>query len=74
MGEVQVAGITQEETTILETLQVKGGSSSQKQLYTELDISESKLSLLLSGLEEKGLVKRFRKGRENIVHKMENSE
>jgi hypothetical protein len=74
IGEVQVVGITREEKTILETLQRKGGSSSQKELYTDLDISESKLSLLLSGLEEKGLVKRFREGREKIVHKMENSE
>ena len=73
-GDVQYAGITHEETTILETLQLKGGSSSQKELYGELDISESKLSLLLSGLEEKGLVKRLRQGRENIVHKMDNSE
>jgi uncharacterized membrane protein len=74
IGEIQVAGITREETTIIETLQMKGGLCSQKELYSELGISESKLSLLLSGLEEKGLVKRFRKGRENIVHKMENSE
>jgi hypothetical protein len=74
IGEVQVVGITREEKTILETLQRKGGSSSQKELYTDLDISESKLSLLLSGLEEKGLVKRFREGREKKVHKMENSE
>ena len=73
-GDVQVAGIIREETIILETLQTKGGSCSQKELYRELDISESKMSLLLSGLEEKGLVKRLRNGRENIVHKMEESE
>jgi uncharacterized membrane protein len=73
-SEVKYAGITHEETIILEQLQMKGGSCSQKELYGELDISESKLSLLLSGLEEKGLVKRFREGRENIVHKMEFSE
>ncbi|MHA1965470.1 MAG: DUF7343 domain-containing protein [Candidatus Thorarchaeota archaeon] len=73
-GDVQYAGITHEEKIILETLQMKGGSCSQKELHGDLDISESKLSLLLSGLEEKGLVKRFREGRSNIVHKMEKSE
>ncbi|MHA2146448.1 MAG: helix-turn-helix transcriptional regulator [Candidatus Thorarchaeota archaeon] len=72
-GTVQYAGVTQEETIILETLQMKGGSCSQKELYSDLDISESKLSLLLGGLEEKGLIKRFREGRANIVHKMERS-
>ena len=50
IGEAQIAGITREETTIIETLQMKGGSCSQKELYSELGISESKLSLLLSGL------------------------
>jgi hypothetical protein len=70
-GEVQVAGITREETIILETLQMRNGSCSQQELYQELDISESKLSLILNGLEEKGLVKRFRKGRKNIVHRLE---
>jgi uncharacterized membrane protein len=74
IGDVQYAGITHEETTILATLQMKGGSCSQKELYNELDISESKLSLILSGLEEKGLVKRLREGRANIVHTMERSE
>lgn len=74
VGDVQYAGITREETIILETLKMKGGSYSQKELYNELDISESKLSLILSGLEEKGLVKRLREGRANIVHIMEKSE
>jgi uncharacterized membrane protein len=74
IGEVQYAGITREETIILETLKMKGGSCSQKELYNELDISESKLSLILSGLEEKELIKRLREGRANIVHMMEKSE
>ncbi|MHA1950381.1 MAG: helix-turn-helix transcriptional regulator [Candidatus Thorarchaeota archaeon] len=73
-GHVQYTGITHEEEEILETLQMKGGSCSQKELHKDLDISESKLSLLLGGLEEKGLVKRFREGRANIVHKMEKSD
>lgn len=74
IGDVQYAGVTHEETIILDTLRMKGGSCSQKELYNELDISESKLSLILSGLEEKGLVKRLREGRANIVHLMEKSE
>jgi hypothetical protein len=71
LGAVQYAGITIEESMIIESIQMKGGSCSQKELYRHLDISESKLSLVLGGLEEKGIISRVRKGRENIVHIME---
>ncbi|MHA2003315.1 MAG: helix-turn-helix transcriptional regulator [Candidatus Thorarchaeota archaeon] len=71
LGAVQYAGITAEESMIIESIQMKGGSCSQKELYRQLDISESKLSLVLGGLEEKGIISRVRKGRENIVHIME---
>ena len=39
----------------------------QKDLRKELDLSEAKISLMLAELEEKGVIKRFKKGRGNII-------
>lgn len=71
---VQYHGITNEEELIISRIKSKGGSCSQKELYRELDIGESKLSLILTGLEERGLINRLREGRQNIVHIIEKSE
>ncbi len=68
LGSVRVVGITSEEDEVLDVLRQKGGSCSQKDLYVELDMSQSKVSIILTNLEERGLVKRFREGRENVVH------
>ncbi|MGY5874537.1 MAG: MarR family transcriptional regulator [Candidatus Thorarchaeota archaeon] len=68
LGSVRVVGVTSEEDEVLDVLRQKGGSCSQKDLYVELDMSQSKVSIILTNLEERGLVKRFREGRENVVH------
>ncbi|UCE10167.1 MAG: MarR family transcriptional regulator [Candidatus Thorarchaeota archaeon] len=67
-NDVPFAGLTSEEETILGLIRDKGGSCSQKELYTQLSISESKISLILRNLEERELVRRLRSGRENTVH------
>lgn len=71
IGKVRVVGITSEEEEVLEVIRGKGGSCPQKDLYTEFEMSPAKVSLLLNNLEERGLVRRFREGRENVVHIME---
>jgi uncharacterized membrane protein len=71
IGAVRFVGVTNEEEEILETIRRKGGSCSQKDLYTELAMSQSKISIVLTGLEERGLVRRFREGRENVIHIVE---
>jgi len=68
---VEYLGITSEEEEILDIVREKGGSCSQKELYRSLPISESKVSLLLGNLEERGVIQRFREGRENMVHLIE---
>ncbi|NHI83543.1 MAG: MarR family transcriptional regulator [Candidatus Thorarchaeota archaeon] len=73
IGSVRFVGVTNEEKEILETIKSKGGSCSQKELYTDLDTSQSKISIVLAGLEERGLVRRFREGRENIIHIVEDT-
>lgn len=71
IGKVRFIGVTSEEEEVLEVIRRKGGSCPQKDLYTEFDMSQAKVSLLLNNLEERGLVRRFREGRENVVHIME---
>ncbi len=71
IGKVRFVGVTNEEEEILDLIREKGGSCSQKDLYTGTEMSQAKVSLLLNNLEERGLVRRFREGRENIVHIME---
>ena len=71
IGKVRFIGVTSEEEEVLEVIRQKGGSCSQKDLYTEFDMSQAKVSLILNNLEERGLVRRLREGRENVVHIME---
>ena len=71
IGKVRFIGVTTEEEEVLEVIRQKGGSCPQKDLYTEFDKSQAKVSLILNNLEERGLVRRFREGRENVVHIME---
>ena len=71
IGKVKFIGVTSEEEEVLDVIRRKGGSCPQKDLYTEFDMSQAKVSLILNNLEERGLVRRFRDGRENVVHIME---
>jgi len=68
IGAVKFVGVTSEEEEVLEALRTKGGSCLQKDLYVSMDMSQSKVSLILTNLEERGLVRRLRDGRENTVH------
>ncbi len=71
MGEVRFVGVTSEEEEVIEIIRRKGGSCSQKDLYTGLNLSQAKVSIMLNNLEERGVVRRFREGRENMVHLIE---
>jgi hypothetical protein len=71
IGKIRFIGVTSEEDEVLEVIRRKGGSCPQKDLYTEFEMSQAKVSLILNNLEERGLVRRFREGRENVVHIME---
>lgn len=52
---------------ILNVIQGYKGRITQKDLRSRLEYSEVKVSLLLSELEKRGLIKKFKNGRENIV-------
>lgn len=59
--------LDEEEKKVLEILRNSEGMRSQKELREIMKCTEAKMSLLISGLEAQGYVKRIRKGRENIV-------
>lgn len=59
--------LSDDEHTILRVLEDAGGSIQQKQLVKEMECSPAKVSLLLKGLEEKGLVKKQTIGRTNLI-------
>jgi len=54
-------------TEILDVIRGHKSRITQKDLRSRLDYSEVKVSLLLSELEKRGLIKKFKNGRENIV-------
>ena len=57
----------EDESGVLRILAENEGRIEQKRLREILGHSESKMSLLLTELEVTGKIKRFRKGRENII-------
>ena len=52
---------------VLETIKANEGRMTQKELREILNFSDAKMSLILSELEHYGKIKRFKKGRGNIV-------
>jgi uncharacterized membrane protein len=52
---------------VLDVIRGHKGKITQKDLRSRLDYSEVKVSLLLSELEKRELIKKFKNGRENIV-------
>jgi len=69
-----VAAKTPETTTLPEDLNElynlimkKGGRVTQKELRGEMKCSEAKVSLMLDDLEDRGYIKKIRKGRSNII-------
>lgn len=59
--------LTTDERTALDALSKADGRLGQKELRKMLGWSGAKASLVVTGLEEKGAVRRIRKGRGNIV-------
>lgn len=45
----------------------KSGRTTQKELRKELKYSEAKVSLMIADLEDRGLIKKIKKGRANII-------
>ena len=59
--------IESEAQKIVKILQSSGGSNYQSAITDQTKFSKAKVSLLLSELEKKGVVTRYKKGRDKIV-------
>ena len=57
---------------ILDIIIANGGRITQKDLRSKLKYSEGKVSLMVSDLENRGFVEKFRKGRGNVIVLLEN--
>lgn len=66
-AEKEVKAVSDELHKILELLDKEGGRITQKELRKQLPHSEAKVSLMIDELEQKGVVKRIKKGRGNII-------
>jgi uncharacterized membrane protein len=52
---------------LLEMVRASGHRITQRELWKKSPYSESKVSLMLSDLEERGLIEKFKRGRGNII-------
>lgn len=59
--------LTKDLREVLDVIRGHRGRITQKELRSRLEYSEVKVSLLLSELEKRGLIKKFKHGRENVV-------
>ena len=52
---------------VVKILKEAGGRATQKEIRLKLNCSDAKLSLMLAELEDKGVIKKIKKGRGNII-------
>ncbi|RMD58627.1 MarR family transcriptional regulator [Candidatus Woesearchaeota archaeon] len=68
-GRVHKVAVSEDLQKVLSIIDEEGGRTTQKEIRKRLPVSEAKVSLMLDELEHKGLIKRIRKGRANIIVK-----
>ncbi|MBN1134201.1 MAG: hypothetical protein JXA38_04690 [Methanosarcinaceae archaeon] len=52
---------------VLDIIEAKGGRITQKELRSKMKYSEAKVSIMVSDLQNRGLVEKFKKGRGNVI-------
>lgn len=66
-AESKIEELPEDLKEIHELILKKGGRVTQKELRKEMKYSEAKVSLMLDDLEDRGLIKKIKKGRANII-------
>jgi uncharacterized membrane protein len=59
--------VESEEEKVLRIVRANGGTAFQSAITEQLRFSKAKTSQLLTSLEKKGVVRRYKKGRDKIV-------
>jgi len=65
--EVEKTELKDEAKDIIDFIKSKGGRTTQKEIRRKFPSSEAKISLIISELENKGVVEKIKKGRGNII-------
>ncbi|TQD24955.1 winged helix-turn-helix transcriptional regulator [Methanolobus vulcani] len=71
MHNQQSAALSSEHLEILDIIRSAGGTMSQKELRKHLSYSEGKASVMIFDLENRGYIKKVKKGRGNILYLIE---
>jgi uncharacterized membrane protein len=64
---VKIVGLPNDLKEVMDVIMKSGGRINQVELRHSLPYSEAKVSLMISDLEDRGLVRRIKKGRGNII-------
>ena len=64
---VSFISITNELQNVVDIIKKEGGRTTQKEIRKYIPLSEAKISLMIAELEEKGILKKIKKGRGNII-------
>jgi len=64
---LQSKEVAAESKKVLEFIKQEGGRTTQKEIRNKFPSSEAKISLIISELEHKGILKKIKKGRGNII-------
>jgi len=64
---IQAKDVAAESKKVLDFIKQEGGRTTQKEIRKKFPSSEAKISLIISELEHKGIVKKIKKGRGNII-------
>ncbi len=67
--EIREVAVPEELQKIMEFIEKEGGRTTQKDVRKNFPYSEAKISLMIDELEAKGLVKKVKKGRGNLIIK-----
>jgi len=63
----KVVGVPDELQEVLNIIKASGGRMNQLELRQKIPLSEAKVSLMISDLEDRGLIRKIKKGRGNII-------
>jgi uncharacterized membrane protein len=64
---VKVVGLPDDLKEVMDVVRESGGRINQVELRRKLPYSEAKVSLMLADLEDRGLIRKIKKGRGNII-------
>jgi len=64
---IQSKEVLAESKKVLDFIRQEGGRTTQKEIRNKFPSSEAKISLIITELEHKGIIKKIKKGRGNII-------